>query len=201
MIQTLAWAALLHLHCAPFLTAAPPTKLASGKSQEQWLEANSSAAAAALLLLFFFPQMLHDTDAGLGCAAALALRTLAHGHPANQTRIGQEPGAVAGLVAMALGQQQQGALQAMAAAALKRLADNHPVNRAKIRRESSSFCEYVEYVEQQYCAVGFSVSWGSAESGEGAVEMVAQQQQRQQQQLERWRGMLTERRQQHVCVV
>jgi hypothetical protein len=86
----------------------------------------STNECTVLLLLLLVLQMLHDTDAGLGCAAALALRTLAQCHPANQTLIGLEPGAISGLVAMALGQQQQGALQAMAAAALNGSQTTNP---------------------------------------------------------------------------
>jgi hypothetical protein len=106
---------------------------------------------------------------------------------------------------MALGQQQQGALQAMAAAALKRLADNHPVNRARIRRESSSFCEYYWPVGGDESADVTHHCWG-VESVNGvsraAIKQLQQQQQQQQQQLVRWQGVLAEQEeQQHVCVV
>lgn len=73
-------------------------------------------------------------DAGLGCAAALALKTLAENHPQNQTLIGQSPGAISGLVALLYG--SDGALRSMAHVALKRLARNHPVNGARVRHEA-----------------------------------------------------------------
>ncbi len=76
-------------------------------------------------------------DAGLGCAAALALNTLADHHPHNQTLIGQTPGAIAGLVGLLLG--EGAALQAMAQVALEGLARNHPVNRARLRHESVTY--------------------------------------------------------------
>uniref|UniRef100_A0A383VBB7 Vacuolar protein 8 n=1 Tax=Tetradesmus obliquus TaxID=3088 RepID=A0A383VBB7_TETOB len=123
-------------------------------------------------------QMLHDTDAGLGCAAALALRTLAQHHSPNQSSIAAEPGALAGLVALALGQQQQqqvvnGALAAMAAAALRQLSAGHPVNRCRIRREVGAYCEYNE------CYALAGVDSGAQETRHGPK----QQQQQQQQQL------------------
>jgi hypothetical protein len=188
------------LHCRSCLHAIDPPAAAAASAvsttdatRHRLRPLRCRAAAVfmplTLLLLLLLQQMLHDTDAGLGCAAALALQTLAQGHAANQTRIGLQPGAITGLVSMALGQQQQGpALQAMAAAALKRLADNHPVNRARIRRESSSFCEY-------YWPAGVGMGVGAEGEQHG-------KQQQQQQQLVRWQGMLAERgQQQHVCVV
>lgn len=85
-----------------------------------------------LLLLY----LLNFRDAGLGCGAALALKTLAENHPANQTLIGQTAGAVTGLVALLF--DGDSTLRAMVLVALRMLARNHPVNRAKIRHAMMS---------------------------------------------------------------
>ncbi|KAF6257656.1 hypothetical protein COO60DRAFT_1206755 [Scenedesmus sp. NREL 46B-D3] len=185
--------------CARGSAAAALSHLAAGGCAA--VQGRIGAAPGAIAALV---QMLHDTGAGLGCAAALALRTLAQGHPRNQTLIGSTPGAVSGLVAMALGRHQQGALQAMAAAALQRLADNHPVNGARIRRESSSYSEYYGPM-----GVGKGVARGgagaAAEEGGAAADGWPTAKQQQQQQHVRWQGLLAEHRQQqqhqHMCVV
>ncbi|WIA24108.1 hypothetical protein OEZ85_013708 [Tetradesmus obliquus] len=81
-------------------------------------------------------QMLHDTDAGLGCAAALALRTLAQHHSSNQSSIAAEPGALAGLVALALGQQQQQVVNGT-------LAQRHGPNQSHIAAEPGALAGLV----------------------------------------------------------
>ncbi|WIA44593.1 hypothetical protein OEZ86_007314 [Tetradesmus obliquus] len=171
--------------------AAALTHLASGGWWGMQSKVGQAPGAIPALV-----QMLHDTDAGLGCAAALALRTLAQHHSPNQSSIAAEPGGLAGLVALALGQQQQqvvnGALAAMAAAALRQLSAGHPVNRCRIRREVGAYCEYNE------CYALAGVDSGAQETRHGP------KQQQQQQQLVRWQGLLAEQaqqQQQHVCVV